>query len=186
MYKISTSGITLSCILLLISLILWTSSMESLIQHQAFAQTSTNLANLLSGGAIQAFKHKDVNGTLQDLRLIGIPNNPSSCTASTVPIQTLSRGVPNPQNPNSGVVSMSVIQTYTKMVQSPTNPSSCTASTLAIQRLSKGPDPNPSNPNSGVVPTFAASTVSKMLPNSNPSNPNSGVVPTFAAQTIHH
>jgi hypothetical protein len=164
MYEFSLRGITFSCFLLLISSVLWTNSMGMLRPHQAFAQNSMNIANLLVGDPIHR-NHKDVNGTRQDLKLIGIAINPSSCIASTVPIQTLSRGVPNanPNNANSGVVSMSAIQTFSKMVQSPTNPTSCTASTLAIQRLS--------NPN---------------LPNSNPNNPNSGVVPTFATQTIHY
>jgi len=43
-------------------------------QHQAFAQNSTmtmNLAKLLTNGAIQALNHKDINGALEHLRLIG-------------------------------------------------------------------------------------------------------------------
>jgi molybdopterin biosynthesis enzyme MoaB len=43
-------------------------------QHQAFAQNSTmtmNLAKLLTNDAIQALNHKDINGALENLRLIG-------------------------------------------------------------------------------------------------------------------
>ena len=81
--------------------------MRMLRPHQVIAQNSINLGNVVVGAPIH-HDHKDVNGTLQDLKLIGITNNPSSCIASTVPIQTLSRGVhnPNPNSPNSGVVSM--------------------------------------------------------------------------------
>ncbi len=143
---------------------------------QAFAQDSTlanNLANLLTGDAVQALNHKDVNGVLQHLKLIGIqthnrgtydskmdsnPNNPSSCVASAFPIQTLSRGVHYPNNPSPGVVSTSAIQTFSRMVRSPNNPNSCIASTLAIQRLNLGV-PNPNNPNSGVAPTSAIQTM---------------------------
>ena len=182
MYDISLRGIALSCVLLLISSILWTNSMGLLRSHQAFAQNSINLANPLVGDPPQP--HRVVNATLQHLKVIGIANSPGSCTRSTVPIQTLSRGVhnPNPNNANSGIVSMSTLQTLSKMVQDPTNPSSCTASTLAIQKLSKGPylpNSNPNNANSGVVPAFATQTVSNQ-PNPNPNNPNSGVMPTFA------
>ena len=43
-------------------------------QHEAFAQNSTmtmNLAKLLTNDAIQALNHKDINGALEHLRLIG-------------------------------------------------------------------------------------------------------------------
>ena len=55
-----------------------------------------NLANLVLGDAIQVFNHKDVSGPLQHLKLIGI--------------QTHSKGVPNSNNPNFGVVPTSAIQ----------------------------------------------------------------------------
>ena len=132
MYDISLRGIALSCVLLLISSILWTNSMGLLRSHQAFAQNSINLANPLVGDPPQP--HRVVNATLQHLKVIGIANSPSSCTRSTVPIQTLSMGVhnPNPNNANSGVVPA-----------------------FATQTVSNQPNPNPNNPNSGVMPTFA-------------------------------
>jgi hypothetical protein len=42
-------------------------------QHQAFAQSSMtmNLAKLLTNDAIQALNHKDINGAVEHLRLIG-------------------------------------------------------------------------------------------------------------------
>jgi hypothetical protein len=49
-----------------------------------------NLPNLVVRDAIQVFNHKDVNGPLQHLKLIGI--------------QTHSKRVPNSNNPNFGVV----------------------------------------------------------------------------------
>jgi hypothetical protein len=66
------SGILLS--LLMISLILSPMAMGFPGQHQAFAQNSTmtmNLAKLLANNAIQALNHKDINGALEHLRLIG-------------------------------------------------------------------------------------------------------------------
>jgi len=56
----------------LISLILCPMAMPG--QHQAFAQNSTmtrNLAKILTNAAIQALDHKDINGALENLRLIG-------------------------------------------------------------------------------------------------------------------
>ena len=71
MYFISLGSAILSS-LLMISLILCPMAMPG--QHQAFAQNSTmtmNLAKLLTNGAIQALNHKDINGALEHLRLIG-------------------------------------------------------------------------------------------------------------------
>src|SRR5215467_10316351 len=73
MYNISLgSAILLS--LLMISLISSPMAMGMPRQHQAFAQNSTrtmNLAKLLANDAIQALNHKDINGALEHLRLIG-------------------------------------------------------------------------------------------------------------------
>ncbi|MGC2574026.1 MAG: hypothetical protein WA364_21130 [Candidatus Nitrosopolaris sp.] len=71
MYNISLGSALLSS-LLLISLILCPMAMPG--QHQAFAQNSTmtrNLAKILTNDAIQALNHKDINGALENLRLIG-------------------------------------------------------------------------------------------------------------------
>ena len=71
MYFISLGSAILSS-LLMISLILC--PMAILGQHQAFAQNSTmtmNLVKLLTNDAIQALNHKDINGALEHLRLIG-------------------------------------------------------------------------------------------------------------------
>src|SRR5215472_1889394 len=60
--------------LLMISLILSSISIVMPMQHQAFAQNSImamNLAKLLVNDAIQALNHKDINGALENLRLIG-------------------------------------------------------------------------------------------------------------------
>jgi hypothetical protein len=60
--------------LLMISLILSAMTIGMPRQHQAFAQNSTmtmNLAKLLANDAIQALNHKDINGALENLRLIG-------------------------------------------------------------------------------------------------------------------
>jgi hypothetical protein len=73
MYNISLgSAILLS--LLMISLISFPMAIGMPRQHQAFAQNSTrtmNLAKLLANDAIQALNHKDINGALEHLRLIG-------------------------------------------------------------------------------------------------------------------
>ena len=73
MYNISLgSAILLS--LLMISLISSPMAIGMPRQHQAFAQNSTrtmNLAKLLANDAIQALNHKDINGALEHLRLIG-------------------------------------------------------------------------------------------------------------------
>ena len=71
MYSISFGTAILSS-LLIISLILCPMAMPG--QHQTFAQNSTmemNLAKLLANDAIQALNHKDINGALEHLRLIG-------------------------------------------------------------------------------------------------------------------
>jgi hypothetical protein len=71
MYNISLGSAILSS-LLMISLILCPMAMPG--QHHAFAQNSTmtmNLAKLLTNDAIQALNHKDINGALENLRLIG-------------------------------------------------------------------------------------------------------------------
>jgi hypothetical protein len=71
MYNISLGSAILSS-LLMISLILCLMAMPG--QHQTFAQNSTmtmNLAKLLANDAIQALNHKDINGALENLRLIG-------------------------------------------------------------------------------------------------------------------
>ena len=71
MYNISLGSAILSS-LLMISLILCPMAMPG--QHHAFAQNSTmtlNLAKLLTNDAIQALNHKDINGALEHLRLIG-------------------------------------------------------------------------------------------------------------------
>ena len=93
MYNISLgSAILLS--LLMISLISSPMAIGMPRQHQAFAQNSTrtmNLAKLLANDAIQALNHKDINGALEHLRLIGqelgTSGNPT-----------------NLMNPSSGVV----------------------------------------------------------------------------------
>ena len=73
MYNISLgSAILLS--LLMISLISSRMAIGMPRQHQAFAQNSTmtmNIAKLLANDAIQALNHKDINGALEHLRLIG-------------------------------------------------------------------------------------------------------------------
>ena len=72
MYNISLGSAILSS-LLMISLIL-SLAIGMPRQHQAFAQNSTrtmNLAKLLANDAIQALNHKDINGALEHLRLIG-------------------------------------------------------------------------------------------------------------------
>jgi hypothetical protein len=72
MYNISLGSAILSS-LLMISLIL-SLAIGMPRQHQAFAQNSTmalNLAKLLANDAIQALNHKDINGALENLRLIG-------------------------------------------------------------------------------------------------------------------
>jgi len=93
MYNISLgSGILLS--LLMISLILSPMAMGFPGQHQAFAQNSTmtmNLAKLLANDAIQALNHKDINGALEHLRLIGQELG-------------ISRNSMNLMNPSSGVM----------------------------------------------------------------------------------
>ena len=71
MYNISLGSAILSSFLM-ISLILCPIAMPG--QHQAFAQNSTmtmNIAKLLTNDAIQALNHKDINGALEHLRLIG-------------------------------------------------------------------------------------------------------------------
>jgi len=73
MSNISLGSITLSSILLITSLLLWPNSIGMHNPHQAFAQNSTmalDITNLLVGDAIQALKHKDVNGALEHLSLI--------------------------------------------------------------------------------------------------------------------
>jgi hypothetical protein len=73
MYNISLGSAILSS-LLMISLILSPMAIGMPRQHQAFAQNSTmamNLAKLLANDAIQALNHKDLNGGLEHLRLIG-------------------------------------------------------------------------------------------------------------------
>jgi hypothetical protein len=73
MYNISLGAAILSCFLM-ISLILSLMAIGMLRQHQAFAQNSTmamNLSKLLANDAIQALNHKDINGALEHLRLIG-------------------------------------------------------------------------------------------------------------------
>ena len=91
MYNISLgSAILLS--LLMISLILCPMAVPG--QHQTFAQNSTmtmNLAKLLTNDAIQALNHKDINGALEHLRLIG----------QELGIRGNSM---NPMNPSSGAV----------------------------------------------------------------------------------
>jgi len=144
--------------------------------------------------AIQALNHKDVNGTLEHLILASkllaptlrqVPTNTKAgqarCIAPTLEIQTLSRGVPNPSNPNSGTVSMSAIETFNRVVPNPSNPNNCIMSVLAIQALSKMV-PTPSNPNSGAVSNPAIQALSKMVPT--PSNPNSGAVSNPAIQMV--
>src|SRR5215467_12169563 len=73
MYNISLGSAILSS-LLMISLILSPMAIGMPRQHEAFAQNSTmtmNLAKLLANDAIQALNHKDINGALEHLRLIG-------------------------------------------------------------------------------------------------------------------
>ena len=73
MYNISLGSAILSS-LLMISLILSPMAIGISRQHQAFAENSTmtmNLAKLLANDAIQALNHKDINGALEHLRLIG-------------------------------------------------------------------------------------------------------------------
>jgi hypothetical protein len=73
MYNISLGSAILSS-LLMISLILSPMTIGMPRQHQAFAQNSTmrmDLAKLLANDAIQALNHKDINGALEHLRLIG-------------------------------------------------------------------------------------------------------------------
>jgi hypothetical protein len=73
MYNISLGSAILSS-LLMISLILSPMAIGMPRQHQAFAQNSTmamNLAKLLANDAIQALNHKDLNGGIEHLRLIG-------------------------------------------------------------------------------------------------------------------
>ena len=92
MYNISLGSAILSS-LLMISLIL-SLAIGMPRQHQAFAQNSTmalNLAKLLANDAIQALNHKDINGALEHLRLIG----------QELGISGNSR---NLMNPSSGVV----------------------------------------------------------------------------------
>jgi hypothetical protein len=105
MYNITLGSAILSS-LLMISLIL--SPMAR--QHQAFAQNSTmtmNLAKLLANDAIQALNHKDINGALEHLRLIGqelgISGN-STSTHSPLALNTSKAGRLNLMNTSSGVV----------------------------------------------------------------------------------
>jgi len=67
MYFISLGSAILSSLLILCP-------MAMLGQHLAFAQNSTmtmNIVKLLTNDAIQALNHKDINGALEHLRLIG-------------------------------------------------------------------------------------------------------------------
>jgi hypothetical protein len=73
MYNISLRSAILSS-LPMIFLILSPMAIGMPRQHSAFAQNSTmamNLAKLLANDAIQALNHKDINGALENLRLIG-------------------------------------------------------------------------------------------------------------------
>ena len=91
MYNISLGSAILSS-LLMISLILCPMAIPG--QHQIFAQNSTmtmNLAKLLANDAIQALNHKDINGALEHLRLIGQELK-------------ISGNSMNPMNPSSGAV----------------------------------------------------------------------------------
>jgi len=93
MYNISLGSAILSS-LLMISLILSPMAIGMPRQHQAFAQNSTmtmNLAKLLANDAIQALNHKDINGALEHLRLIGEELG-------------ISRNSTNLMNPSSGAV----------------------------------------------------------------------------------
>jgi hypothetical protein len=186
--NIYSGGMTLAS-LLIISLILCPISIGMPRSHQAFAQNSTNaihIANLQADGAIQALNDK-VNGTVDSASkptLAQVPTNTkvgqARCIASTLDIQTFSRGVPNRSNPNSGTVSMSAIETFNRVVPNPSNPNYCIASTLAIQTLSTGV-PNPSNPSSGAATNPAIQALSTGVPN--PSNP-SKMVPTASNPAI--
>jgi hypothetical protein len=93
MYNISLGSAIFSS-LLMISLILSPMAIGMPRQHQAFAQNSTmtmNLAKLLANDAIQALNHKDINGALEHLRLIGQELG-------------ISRNSTNLMNPSSGAV----------------------------------------------------------------------------------
>ena len=93
MYNISLGSAILSS-LLMISLILSPMAIGMPRQHQAFARNSTmtmNLAKLLANDAIQALNHKDINGALEHLRLIGEELG-------------ISRNSTNLMNPSSGAV----------------------------------------------------------------------------------
>ena len=93
MYNISLGSAILSS-LLMISLILSPMAIGMPRQHQAFAQNSTmtmNLAKLLANDAIQALNHKDINGAIEHLRLIGQESGISGNSA-------------NLMNPSSGAV----------------------------------------------------------------------------------
>ncbi|MGA9151771.1 MAG: hypothetical protein WBZ36_14430 [Candidatus Nitrosopolaris sp.] len=71
MYNISLRGAILSS-LLMFFLIIYPIAMPG--QHQVYAQDSTmtmDLAKLLANDAIHALNHKDINGALENLRLIG-------------------------------------------------------------------------------------------------------------------
>src|SRR5215469_7311787 len=71
MYNIFLRGAIFSSLLMLF-LIIYPMAIRG--QHQAYAQDSTmtmDLAKLLANDAIQALNHKDINGALENLRLIG-------------------------------------------------------------------------------------------------------------------
>ncbi|MGA9150487.1 MAG: hypothetical protein WBZ36_07910 [Candidatus Nitrosopolaris sp.] len=87
MYNIALGSAILSS-LLMISLILSPMAIGMPRQHQAFAQNSSmamNLAKLLANDAIQALNHKDINGALEHLRLIGQELGISGNSTSTPP-----------------------------------------------------------------------------------------------------
>src|SRR5215469_2347122 len=73
MYNISL-GSAILLFFLMTSLILSPMVIGMPRQHQAFAQNTTmtmNLAKLLANDAVQALNHKDINGALENIRLIG-------------------------------------------------------------------------------------------------------------------